>query len=82
MKQRVRRELAALLEPTRAEKGCINYDMHQALTDPALFLFHENWTSAADLDAHLASPHIQRWIRLADELLAEPIEITRWTPVG
>lgn len=62
MKQRVRRELAALLEPTRAE--------------------NENWTSAADLDAHLASPHIQRWIRLADELLAEPIEITRWTPVG
>lgn len=80
--QRVEQELRALLEPTRAEKGCINYDMHRSTTDPARFMFHENWDSEDDLNVHLQSAHIQRWIGLADELLAEPIEISRWSPVA
>src|SRR5262245_10473612 len=79
---RVRQELLALLAPTRVEKGCVNFDMHQALNDPGLFLFHENWTSERDLDAHLQSPHIQRWITVSRDLLAEPIEITRLKRVG
>ncbi len=41
----VRQELFNLLAPTRAEQGCLNFDMHEDLNDPALFLFHENWTS-------------------------------------
>jgi hypothetical protein len=31
----------------------------QAADDPALFLFHENWTSQQHLDDHLARPHLQ-----------------------
>jgi len=82
MENRVRQELEKLLAPTRIEQGCINYDMHQSTSEPALFLFHENWTTEADLDRHLRAPHIQNWIALSDQLLAEPIEITRWTRVG
>ena len=41
----VKQELLDLLAPTRDEDGCINYDMHQAVADDSLFLFHENWTS-------------------------------------
>jgi len=76
--ERVAKELQALLAPTRAEKGCIHYDMHRALDDPTRFLFYENWQSEADLQAHLASPHIEAWFELSKELLAQPIEITRW----
>jgi quinol monooxygenase YgiN len=79
---RVEQELRALLAPTRAEKGCLNYDMHRSTTDPARFMFHENWTSEAHLDAHLQTPHLQRWIGLMDELLAEPLVISRWAKVG
>jgi quinol monooxygenase YgiN len=58
-KERALREaLLAVCIPTRAEKGCINYDLHVALDDPGLLVFHENWASKADLDAHLASPHM------------------------
>lgn len=35
--------LQALIEPTRHEKGSINYDMHVSNEDPGLFLFYENW---------------------------------------
>ncbi len=50
--------LAALVEPTRQENGCVNYDMHQGVEDPALFYFYENWESAEALDAHLQTPHL------------------------
>lgn len=71
-------ELQKLLAPTRQEKGCINYDMHIAKDDDAQFLFYENWTSEDDLNQHLASPHVQRWIELAQTLLAEPMELSLW----
>jgi len=81
MEVRVRQELLNLLKPTRAERGCINFDMHQAPNDPALFLFHENWVSEEDLKRHFETPHIKRWIEEAKALLAEPMELRRWRKV-
>jgi quinol monooxygenase YgiN len=78
---RVRKLLQELLPPTRAEAGCINYDLHQSQTDPALFVFYENWTSEAHLEAHSKSAHIQSLRRVAGELLEGPIEITKWQVV-
>jgi quinol monooxygenase YgiN len=75
---RVRQILQGLLAPTRAEVGCINYDLHQSQTDPALFVFYENWESEGRLEAHARSAHIQSFRRLADETLAEPVQITKW----
>lgn len=80
--RRVEEELRKLLTPTRAEDGCINYDMHRSLEDPTLFLFHETWTSEAHLQRHLDSPHIRAWFALSQTLVAEPIEVTRWQRVS
>ena len=80
--QRVKQELLKLLPPTGAEKGCINFDMHQAANDESLFLFHENWSSEEDLKNHLAAPHIKNWLGLAEDLLEEPVEITLWKRVA
>ena len=43
--EQVKRELLKLLAPTRAETGCLNYDLHESLGNPAEFLFHENWAA-------------------------------------
>ncbi|MCT7949679.1 antibiotic biosynthesis monooxygenase [Ancylothrix sp. C2] len=51
--------LIELLEPTRKETGCIFYDLMQNQTNPAEFVFVEEWESEADLQAHLTSDHIQ-----------------------
>jgi quinol monooxygenase YgiN len=77
----VRQVLQGLVSPTRAEAGCINYDLHQSQTDPALFVFYENWTSEAHLDAHSKSAHIQSFRKVAGEILAGPVEITKWQVV-
>ncbi len=76
MEERVRKELMALVTPTRAETGCINYDLHQAVDESGLFLFYENWISRKDLDEHLKMPYLQGFLSKSDDLLAAPIEIT------
>ena len=67
--------LMALVAPTRAEAGCINYDFHVDAADPCVFVFYENWTDRAALDAHLAMPHLQPLVSQLDRLLACPVEI-------
>lgn len=70
--------LFGLLAPTRAEKGCLNYDLHQASENPCEFVFHENWSSQDALKAHLRTVHILETMRKAKDLLAEPVRITLW----
>jgi quinol monooxygenase YgiN len=70
--------LLALVGPTRAEEGCINYDLHQSVEDPSLFVFFENWTTAAALEAHARSPHITHFRSICGESLVEPPVISKW----
>ena len=81
MEETAKQELLALVEPTRSEEGCINYDLHQSLDHAGHFRFYENWTSKELLDRHLQSAHVQRFMAKADGLLAEPPEITLWEMV-
>lgn len=78
----VRQEVLNLVGPTRAEAGCINYDLHQSSEDPAKFMLYENWVSKTDLDEHLAMPHLEAFKAKADELLAEPLDITLWEMIS
>ena len=78
---RLLQELARLPAPTRAEAGCISYDLHQSQSDPGLFVFYENWASQAALDAHFKTPHLQAILKLVPELAEGPPEITKWTIV-
>lgn len=78
LEARVQEELLALVAPTRAEAGCLNYDLHRSQEEPGLFLFYENWRSPQDLEAHLQTPHLQRFLSQADDLLAAPVDISRW----
>jgi quinol monooxygenase YgiN len=79
--QGLREALLAVRGPTLKEKGCINYDLHVSPDDPGLLVFHENWECKGDLDAHLASAHIDAFRAVAPDLLAEPPNITLWREV-
>ncbi len=78
----VRQELLLLVAPSRKDAGCQNYDLHQGTNDPTLFLFHENWTSKAHLDAHLQKPDLQAALARVGQLVAEPPQITLWEKIG
>lgn len=58
----VKTELLKLIEITRAEEGCINYDLHQDNENPAHFLFYENWESRELWQNHMANKHLQEYV--------------------
>ena len=76
MEEKVKKEVMALVAPTRSEPGCINYDLHQDRENPRRLVLYENWRSKKDLDEHLAMPYLQAFIAKQDELLEEPIKLT------
>jgi quinol monooxygenase YgiN len=78
LERQVADALSDLIQPTRKEPGCVNYDLHQSPEDKTLFLFYENWTSKRDLDQHLETPHLRNFLSKASDILAEPVEITLW----
>jgi quinol monooxygenase YgiN len=61
--------LESLIETTLHEDGCTTYALHQGTQDPGLFVFYENWSSQAHLDAHLNAPHLQEALPKFPELL-------------
>ena len=67
--QQLRSELEQLVGPTLAEDGCVNYDLHVAVDDPATFFFYENWTSPGHLEAHLGNGHLVEFAGKLDEYL-------------
>lgn len=82
MQQQVREVLLDLVAQTRKEKGCVNYDLHQSLDNPREFVMYENWETAADLDAHARSEHLQAFSKVAAQMLERPAEITKWSMVS
>lgn len=80
--ERVKEMLTSLVGPTRQEPGCVSYILHQSKDEPSSFLFLERWKSQADLDAHLQRPHLRAFVVQADEILAEPLDLTLWHEVG
>ena len=66
----VRRELLALVDITRAEDGCLLYDLHQDDKDPEHFLFYETWASRALWQAHMEAPHLKAFGAATEGALA------------
>lgn len=80
--ERLRQELLALIAPTRAEEGCLQYDLHVSTDNPGHFLFFENWVSREALDRHLATPHLQRLQSILSELAAAEPRIATFTRIA
>lgn len=64
-------ELHKLVAPTRLERGCIAYTLHQDLDDPTVFLFYEIWEDAACLEQHMNSDHFKGYVRAAEGMILE-----------
>lgn len=58
LEQTLFEELSSLLAPTRAEAGCVIYDMHRSIDEPGTFMFFEIWESRPHWDAHMQTPHL------------------------
>lgn len=66
------KRLLALVEHSRAEAGCINYDVHQSDDDPTVFVMYENWTEREALDLHFTMPYMRDIVADLPGLLRAP----------
>ncbi|WP_432470526.1 putative quinol monooxygenase [Amphritea sp. HPY] len=62
----VKSELTKLIEPTRKEQGCIQYDLHQDNDRPEVFVFYENWETRALWQAHMENDHLKAYLMATD----------------
>jgi quinol monooxygenase YgiN len=66
--------LQGMLVPTRAEKGCISYELYES-DSKGRFYFDEAWESQAALDEHIATPHFRRLEQNMAQLIEGPFEV-------
>lgn len=70
-----------LVEATRQEGGCKQYDLLLAKDDPDRFTILETWASQQALDAHSASAHFTQYVPQLSALSAEPPAVTTYTQI-
>ncbi len=66
----VKSEVLKLIEPTRQEKGCLQYDLHQDNEKPEIFIFVENWENKELWQIHMESNHLKSFVKNTDGALA------------
>ncbi len=77
----VKAELLKLIDITRAEDGCIQYDLHQDNENPTHFMFFENWVSRELWQNHMAAPHLAAYMA-ATEGAVDDFTLNEMTKVG
>jgi quinol monooxygenase YgiN len=67
----VKAELLKLIEVTRAEAGCIHYDLHQDNENPAHFMLYEDWVSRELWQTHMNAPHLAAYLAATESAVVE-----------
>ena len=73
--ERAKSAALALVGDSRAEAGCINYDIHQSIEDETVFFWHETWVNKAALDEHFETPFFKQFFETVGEVAEEPPQI-------
>ncbi len=66
----VEAELRKLIAITRAEEGCLQYDLHRDNDNPAHFVFYENWASRELWQKHMNAPHLAAYMKATESSVA------------
>jgi quinol monooxygenase YgiN len=77
----VKSELLKLIEPTRKEQGCLQYDLHQDNENPAVFLFFENWANRELWQVHMTNENLKAYMEATDGAV-ENFTVNEMTRIG
>ena len=77
-----REELLQIVDPTRAEIGCLGIHVFESPREPFVFAIHSEWVDEAAFEFHTQLPHTVRFLRAAEELLTNPVQGLRSRQIG
>ncbi len=63
--------LLHMVEQSRKEAACLQYDLHQDQSDACTFVFYEIWRDQQGLDQHNQQPYLQEFGALIGTQLQE-----------
>jgi len=75
--QEVQEALRQVLEPTRAEWGCVRINIYQSTRGPLTYYVHSEWADEAAFDAHVEMPHTVRFANAVESLISAPLRAVR-----
>lgn len=67
----VKSELEKLIDVTRAEEGCVKYDLYRDNETSAHFMFYESWETRDLWQKHMGNQHLKDFIAATDGAIAE-----------
>lgn len=70
-----KRLAAPLIEATRQEKGCLQYDLYQDISDSTAFFFYEVYADRDAQELHSGSEYLARFIREREPLVCDESEV-------
>jgi len=77
-----REELLRIVEPTRAETGCLGIHVYESLRTPFAFAIHSEWMDEAAFELHAQLPHTLRFLDAAEGFLPHPVQGLRAREIG
>lgn len=77
----VRQSLLDILDPTRAEAGCLKFTLLEGVSGDCFYL-DEEWASDEALAAHYAADYITPIFAKYEAWLAAPVEIHKMTQLA
>ncbi len=73
--------LIKVIQPSRAEKTCIDYRLHQSHSNPCEFILYENWESQEAHQEQFHKPYIKELATQIDDLLTKPYQVYFAKPI-
>ena len=77
-----REELLRVVEPSRAEDGCVAMHLFESIRKPVVFAIHSEWLDEAAFETHAELPHTVRFLQAAEALLTHPVRGLRSREIG
>lgn len=59
--------------PSRAESGCLSFQVFESIREPTYFAIHSEWADEAAFEHHTTLPHTRRFIAAGEQLLTQEI---------
>ncbi|WPN46212.1 MULTISPECIES: putative quinol monooxygenase [unclassified Pseudomonas] len=74
--------LSALIEPSRAAPGCLNFALQHSQCDPQLWLVSGFWSNQQAMIAYFSTPAMEVFAELVQELLVDSLDFHTFKDVS
>ena len=77
----IQMELKKLAVASKAEEGCLLYELYNCEEMPTQYVITELWGNEDALKRHKETPHYKYFTHIAPALLVNPVELKTLIPV-